>query len=133
MSLETKIELLTAAVDKLTAIIENIETRAREIESQAQPEQATPVAPKVSPAKVKPKEVAPVAESVKPAEPTKPEAEAITVEQLQGMCLALCRKNPKHKLSIKTVLNNKLLKDVDPKEYANIKLCLEELGEEEVK
>lgn len=103
MSLETKIDQLTAVIERLIVAIES---------------QSTP-APTQAPVPVPPSVPAPA------------QAPSITVDELQAICLALVRSNPANKPKIKDTLSSfgaKVLADLKPVDYADVKMCLEAMG-----
>ena len=100
MSLENKIELLTIAIERLTAMLEK------------QPSQAAQESPKATPPKAE------------------PEAASITVDDLQSICTSLVRVNRENKPKIKAILdsfNVKVLAELNPSDMSDVKECLEAL------
>lgn len=109
MSLENKIELLTVAIERLTAMLEKT----------GQPEQNPPSTA--------------VKRHQPPLSDTKPELHpepVITVDDLQSICTGLVRTARANKPRIISVLdsfNAKVLADLKPSDYADVKECLEAL------
>jgi len=97
MSLESKIELLTAAIDRLTAMLEK---------------QPQPV-----------KSEAPIAK----LEVSTPEVGAITIESLQALCMEKVRKDRANTAKVKEILGGRLVKVIPTSEYASVKVALEAL------
>ena len=64
-----------------------------------------------------------------PEQPTPtPEPQAITTADLQSLCTALVREAPGNKAKIKDTLSSfgaKVLADLKPADYADVKQCLE--------
>jgi len=104
MSLESKIELLTSAIDRLTAMLEK------------QP-QSQPVKVEAPLAAVKHHE----------APETKAEATTITIESLQTLCMEKVRKDRANTAKVKEILGGRLVKNVPAAEYVAVKQALEAL------
>ena len=110
MSLENKIELLTVAIERLTAMLEK----------QPSPKAETPIA------KVKGETPAEHKIVIKEA----PKTETITVDDLKSICTEIVRNNRDDKPKITALLdsfNAKTLSDLKPTDYADVKTCLEAL------
>jgi hypothetical protein len=102
MSLESKIELLTAAIDRLTAMLEK---------------QPQPVKVEAPLAAVKHHE----------APETKADATTITIESLQTLCMEKVRKDRANTAKVKEILGGRLVKNVPAAEYVAVKQALEAL------
>ena len=102
MSLESKIELLTAAIEKLTAAM------------SASPATTAPVEQKAKP--VKAEKPAPVVEPVQ----EQPTATHSTAEELKALCMGIVRADRSKKAAIVAILKDRTIDTIPVSEYAEI-------------
>ena len=123
MSLETKIEKLTAAVELLTAKIETLATQAQPAPA---PEQVQ--APEVE--KVEKPKVEKKAAKVEAEPAQEPAQEVVTEQELMDLCMSIVRRDRALKDTIKATIERhggKVVAEVDPSKYAELKAELEAL------
>ena len=99
MSLESKIELLTAAIEKLTA---TMSAAPAPVEQKAKP--------------VKAEKPAPVVEPVQ----EQPTATHSTAEELKALCMGIVRADRSKKVAIVAILKDRTIDTIPVSEYAEI-------------
>jgi hypothetical protein len=100
MSLESKIELLTIVIEKLTAVMVATPAPVEQKETPAKAEKPVPV--------------------VKTPAPEQPTATHSTAEELKALCMGIVRSDRTKKAAIVAILKDRTIDTIPVSEYAEI-------------